>query len=256
MSLVIVDLQGFKLVEDNEFICKEIAVINIKTDECVSKIFKPPFLWSALSNKNKKNVQWLTKYVHGLEWCSGDVSYDNLMTTIQELLSISEINKIYVKGLEKLKWLERFVCKKIINLEDFDCPKLSKLCEPVQADYNNSLNFINHDGVHNAKVLAKWFKTRFNTFNALQTFKNHGGIMNFMYEEEIMLLPMEFVMIYAEKQIDFLWHKFPDTWKIDKKFQRYRICLEHYNHQHSPNQDETITFAPRRKDCVKCNKNE
>lgn len=219
MTSVIVDLQGFKLHNNNTFICKEIAVVDIESCELRFETFRPPFPWTDLDEKSKKSARWLTKNHHNLEWCSGNIPYINFEVVIQGLLDTDEIEKVYVKGEEKKRWLECISHKKIINLEQFNCPSLKELHTPLQTEFCNL--HINNCAVRNVNTLRKWFKNKFNTFEAFKTFHDQG-ILNFMTEEQISQLPMEFVMIYAPDQINSEWYKFPSSWRKDEMFQKYQ----------------------------------
>lgn len=252
MSSYIVDLQGFKLHKNNEFICKEIAVLNIENGDYKSTIFAPPIPWTDLNNKDRRNVQWLTRKYHNLEWCSGHEPYINLETTCQNLLQNNEVDKIYVKGEEKCKWFENIIHKKVINLECLGCPALSELRVPLHVDYCNL--HINNCAVRNVKSLYNWYKTRFNMFESFKTFYNNGGILHFMLEEEIARLPQEFVMIYAGKQIQEQWSKFPHSWLTNKQFQQYQCCFEHCSPWDNY-EDQAGGSMTLKKDCIMCKEN-
>lgn len=254
MSSVIVDVQGFKLKENNKFICKELAIINLENGLCTTKMFKPPYSWHNLSRENKETARWLTKNLHSLEWCSGDVSYSDFPSTLENLLACDEVGKIYVKGLEKVSWLQQYLHEKIIiNLEDLDCPKLSEIHDPFKIYYCNL--HINNCAVRNVNSLLKWFKRKFTTFNAFQAFHNAGGLLSFIHEEEIAQLPMEFIMVYAAKQINSQWSRFPKSWTNDKLFQQYLCCHSHFN-QWGSNEDVVGCYIPMKRDCLKCNTSE
>ena len=68
-------------------------------------LFKPPYAWDKLLEKNKSENRWLEQNFHGLMWRAGSIPYDELSNTLRGVLDGAEI---YVKGLEKSKWLKRF----------------------------------------------------------------------------------------------------------------------------------------------------
>lgn len=249
MTSVIVDVQGFKLHENNEFICKEFAVIDIKSGVCSSHMFKPPFAWSKLNRQSRKCVQWLTAHHHNLEWCAGQVEYSKVENIIKKLES-AEIDRVYVKGGEKVRWLEKYIQKRIINLESLDCPALSELYTPLDKNYCNM--HINNCAVRNVNTLRNWFNYKFNTFNAIKAFYE-SGILNFMSEEEIACLPMEFVMVYAANQISQQWSKFPEVWRLNQFFLQYQCCDKH--HTEEVDGDLAGGWLPLKKDCKMCNNN-
>ena len=101
----IVDVQGFKITL-NEFVFKEVAFVPLEEDPTPSDfLFKPPYAWDKLLDKNKSENRWLEQNFHGLMWRSGNIPYDELKNTLSGVLFGAEI---YVKGLEKSKWLKRF----------------------------------------------------------------------------------------------------------------------------------------------------
>ena len=64
------DLQGFQ-VPINEFVVKEIAVVDVKSDYYVTHLFEPPFDWNLLSAKYKCTNKWLTRNFRNLKWENG-----------------------------------------------------------------------------------------------------------------------------------------------------------------------------------------
>lgn len=250
---VIVDLQGFYIEETKQFICKEFAVYNLNTSNYETGIFKQPYAHNFLSEKSKENVRLSVKTHHNLEWCSGDIVYSEHKTILRKALELFEIDKVYVFGEENKKWLNKFINKKIINLEDYKCPPLQELREPIETHYCN-LHF-NNCAVRNVKDIAKWFKLRFSTYNSIKIFFENGGILKNMLNEEIALLPMDFVMVYASNEISNEWHRFPQEWTFNSVFQTYQTCWAHNLLWPNDNCDITTSRVPMIKDCNKCKEN-
>lgn len=95
---VILDLQCFKN-NDNEFIIKEACVLNV-TDGTILLHHVTKLSYQYQLNKiRQRECEWLIKHYHGLDWCSGDISYHDLMYKLTDLLARCSV--IYVKGLEK-----------------------------------------------------------------------------------------------------------------------------------------------------------
>lgn len=157
MECAFVDLQGFSF-NKNSFAVKEICILtkNIKFHEFV----KPPFPFSELIDCRKRQVEWLEKNYHGLNWDAGYITLQELKYTISPIVK----GKILlVKGYEKVKWMqnilndENIVC---INMEDINCDL--KLSEP----HIQSVSCSKHNNVHhshcarnNAAMLKYWFYT-------------------------------------------------------------------------------------------------
>lgn len=124
MSSVVIEFEGFQL-KPHIFVIKELAYFDVDRDYHGRWSFLPPHPWKQLSPKDKKKFSWVTRYCHGLRWECGDLPYTAL-PLILSFLFVS-YSDIYVKGLEKSKFLENLSGKKILDLNDFKCPKVGSL---------------------------------------------------------------------------------------------------------------------------------
>lgn len=106
----IVDLQGFKR-SLNEFVFKEVAILAAQ-DDAVPTVYyyQPPCSWGSLSAESKSSNIWLKYNLHGLSWDNGKVPYDKLHDTLE--VALKDATKIYVKGFEKMRWLQEVLPKK------------------------------------------------------------------------------------------------------------------------------------------------
>lgn len=107
---IIVDLQGFKSTYNN-FICKELAVASICGSVLDHFIFATP---PSLRNFSKENA-WITANLHSLRWTDGDVPLNKIREVLDRL--ISENTTVYVKGLEKKRWIRQY-CPQDTHIED------------------------------------------------------------------------------------------------------------------------------------------
>lgn len=148
----IVDLQGFK-TEANEFIVKEIAIL------CDNKIqvllIKPPFPYHELTKKERKQVNWIERN-RKMYWSEGIVSYSDYQKLITDIV---RDKFVYVKGLEKVLWLQYILGNNnIYNLEEKGCPSLLTLYD--QYLYSQDLySCIYHEKIcalKNVLCLKKW----------------------------------------------------------------------------------------------------
>lgn len=106
---LIVDIQGFYT---NEFILKEITIIDCTDTKISHFILKPPYPWHCLEEKYKYGVMWLQRHHHGLNWSDGFVDYEEFMAVhLQNLLG--QATNIYVKGLQKKQFLLTY-----LNIDD------------------------------------------------------------------------------------------------------------------------------------------
>lgn len=155
----IVDLQGFK-TDFNEFIVKEIAV---QCDKHVMvMLFMPPYPFNNLTSTEKKQVRWIERN-RNVIWEDGFIPYSLHKPYIKELLSK---NIIYVKGLEKVKWLRDILDENnknnkhrcIYNLDDFKCPSLISLHLEFKSclDVYQCMYHSNICALKNVNCIHKW----------------------------------------------------------------------------------------------------
>lgn len=119
-ELVFVDVQGFKNM--NKFILKEVY-INIQPENVsYHALIDSPYSFCQLSKCDRRQVNWLTKNYHGIEWMDGDISIHQFVDDVKLML---EGKTILCKGFEKMQWIKdifkRIHIEKYINCEDIDC---------------------------------------------------------------------------------------------------------------------------------------
>jgi hypothetical protein len=111
--------------EEDDFIVKELAIVNTDLEGSQTWIFKPPFPFHQLSSGPRYTNEYLSKNTFGLEWNEGDVAYDDLKKVLIKYTNHSEI--IYTYGKRRQKFLQKILEKTVINLEDINCPKFNEL---------------------------------------------------------------------------------------------------------------------------------
>ena len=134
-NTIFVDLQGFKF-NSNDFIAKEIAVV-FNSKQYINFIIKSPFSLKSLTPQKQKQAKWLTKYFHHINWNDGFISFKSVCRFLKSNLKYSNI---YVKGVEKKKWLENILKQKVFNIEDFGCINFRQL----EMKYPNTLHCTYH----------------------------------------------------------------------------------------------------------------
>lgn len=153
----VVDVQGFKRPV-NDFVFKEVAMVRLQEDSLQSVyLFQPPSNWDYLPAKYKSENRWLENNYHGIPWSSDDICYDEVATSIQNVLR--DARKVYVKGREKKKWLMGLTMTyNIYDLEEFGCPALQKLQEATTINtvcsHHTSI-WVPICAVHNAKIMKQ-----------------------------------------------------------------------------------------------------
>lgn len=160
---IILDLQGFKQPA-NEFVVKELSSINVFHDEKKSLRlsyfhFNPPSPWHMLPTTYQVMNRWCQRNLHGLHWNSGKLSYSCLNAVLGNILI--DVKTIFVKGLEKKKWLENLINYSIpvVNLEDFGCPLLNDIKVPIGCINQHRHSTIKYYkcAFENVQRMRQWF---------------------------------------------------------------------------------------------------
>lgn len=253
----ILDLQGFKMPV-NKFVLKELAAIKIYPnaegyEEFGCLLVKPPCEWDSLPAKYKCQNKWCERNHHGIPWNAGDIPYDDLKNVLDIILK--NVNFVYVKGLEKKQWITDIIgdSKLIINMEDLGCPALRQLPAPIYQHYKY------HNGVReyncafeNVQRLKEWYLKHgvenSSLPRSLRIFAALGSLRA-MKTEDIACLPQEFILTYAWKDIDDVWDRLPEEWRIDEDFMNYRRCRKHYQ---KTDPDEFDGPIPLIINCLEC----
>ena len=110
MSLVVLDIE---CIESK--IVKELGVYKDGQTEGYS--FLPPKKFKPTSQSF-----WCTQHLHGINWSSGYEKYTELEKILKKLEATD--TEFFAKGYEKCKILSEFLETKIINLDDYACPKV------------------------------------------------------------------------------------------------------------------------------------
>ena len=155
MSLVI-DFEGFQ-VSSKQFFVKELAAYAVNDSTFRGRwLFKAPFCFDHLDKKSKITVLYTAYNIHHMDWTEGHLPYTDLPCILRMLFR--SFKKIYVKGLQKKKFLERFGVE-IENLEDENCPRFCQL-PPVETrcPYWHIKGF-SHCAVQKAEAYAKFLES-------------------------------------------------------------------------------------------------
>lgn len=118
---LIIDVQCFKL-ENNKFLVKEFAGYDGK--RIFHFIFKPPFDRNCLPPKIEQQVAWLINHHHCIDWNEGYTPAHLFPIILKNM--VKDYKKIYVKGLEKARFIEQYVESSVVVLEDTPALQLSE----------------------------------------------------------------------------------------------------------------------------------
>lgn len=157
-SIFFFDLQGFKS-KNNFFIVKELCMIPINENLRYLFVIKPPFNYNKLTPDVKKQVKWLERYFHGYNWNDGFISYQNTKKQLIDLLSGSNRNTIFVKGEEKIKWVEKMFQNDNLEINCFNIEELGfysdiSRTDKQQCEYHEK-QFV--CAYSNCMSMKKWF---------------------------------------------------------------------------------------------------
>ena len=124
MSLVVFDMECLE-----GKIVKELGVF--KDGIVLGYSFLPP-----KDYKPTFQAKWNTKNLHGINWNNGKLEYTELSSIIHQ--HCSPTTEYFAKGLEKCNLLSNYLCKDVENLDDLGCPKVSKLLNNSDTDWDCS----------------------------------------------------------------------------------------------------------------------
>lgn len=149
---IIVDVQGFKN-KDNEFVVKELAIATKEHTQVFS--IKPPHSFFTLTDTERKHVKWIERN-RGYRWSEGYIDYREFRRIIKPYLNDQ---KIIVKGLEKIKWVQE-LCghRNIVDITDNGIPNLDTLSE-MYCKNNFTFNCFSHKkhcALKNVLCIKKW----------------------------------------------------------------------------------------------------
>ena len=83
----LVDLQGFKQPV-NDYVLKELALVAVESPhaEPAVLLFKPPYAWRRLTEKYRRENEWLKRRYHSLQWDSGEHEYGDIANVLRRYL--------------------------------------------------------------------------------------------------------------------------------------------------------------------------
>ena len=159
-NICILHIQGFTV--NKEFIAKEVAVVHGKEEKYAHYVFMPP----KNTYPDVNNRLFLENCFHGLNWNCGYIPYTNLKRVLYE--ATHNFTEIYVKGHNKVMFVNKLLNKKVVNLEAFGFPKLTQLKTSNEFNTyslkNNNVKYFYHKcdsctcALLNALMLTHWFR--------------------------------------------------------------------------------------------------
>ncbi|KAK0165646.1 hypothetical protein PV328_004148 [Microctonus aethiopoides] len=220
-------------------------------------LFKPPFKWDELPKQYKTMHLWLTRNYHGILWDAGEIPYDKLNDVLHIILK--GVGYIYVKGLEKKKWLSDIIkeSKTIINLENLGCPSMknNEITSCPYHEYRKS-SIMSHCALENVKQLKCWIEKRAQMQSSsigrsLELYYQLEERIEDMKPQDIAYLRKDFILKFAPTKIDRIWNELPEELQSDKEMIAHRRCRKNYN-PIAIDYDEFDRMIPLIKDCSIC----
>lgn len=161
MGGVVLDFEGFQFYK-NRFIIKELAVFDLNREHLRRWTFQPPFSFLNLNKHERRQYFWTKNNTHGYEWYYGELPYIELYFIFEELFQKYE--NIYIKGVEKTKFVQYFTSRKCINLENLGCPKITELSHfTVNCNFKHSNR--SHCALIKAESFGRFLKYKWNLAN-------------------------------------------------------------------------------------------
>lgn len=116
----VIEFQAFRGNKD-EYVIKELVILDLLTYIVYPFIFKPPHPFKKLNSKAKITNKWLVKNFHNITWNEGFTDYSDLDDVMYHFGT--EFNRIYTKGLEKRNWIQNYTTANVVDLKiDKDFP--------------------------------------------------------------------------------------------------------------------------------------
>jgi hypothetical protein len=142
-AMLVIDFEGYQ--NNDTFIFKEIAINDIVDNTYQNFFIKSP-------HQNSKHYHWLVRHYHHIPHYYGTHSH------LKVLKKLDSAVIIFVKGLSKVQILKKFTNTAILNLEDFDCPKLADLptcVYPLVCDFT-AHHSTDHCALKKVHQLSTW----------------------------------------------------------------------------------------------------
>jgi len=229
----IVDLQGFSGPK-GQFVLKEVAILTHGMTLPVVYQFAPPYPWNDLSSDLQRRNAWLERNYLGLKWNSGTTPYDRIEDILNSHLGL--IEKIYVKGREKVEWLRTLLQSThhlIENLEndydddDDDIPSLRKLTSTCP---HHKKQFM--CAADNVMALSQFIILRPavepSADRSIRRFYETGSL-HALSTADLACLPKSFLVCYCAQHIEEAWSRLPEKLRMDPEIADCRRCFKHYN---------------------------
>lgn len=157
MKFVVVDMQGFCIPE---FVPKEMVIYD--GYQTAHFLFTSPKPYHILDGDVQRQVKYIQGNIHCINYSDGDTDIDSINTIIRKHIIESGVQRVYVKGVAKEKYLQNTFMEcsnhnvEVRNVEyKEDCPKFMD-SRPMCMNHQSSFKKLCKCSVNNAHVLYNW----------------------------------------------------------------------------------------------------
>lgn len=110
----VIEFQSFR-GNINEYIIKELVILDLVKYVVYSFLFKPPFSFKKLKTKIKITNKWMINHFHHIRWTEGFVSYQDVDSIMYHFCT--HFNQIYTVGLEKRNWIQLYTTNQVYDVK-------------------------------------------------------------------------------------------------------------------------------------------
>lgn len=216
-DIYIVDAQFFR-GDNKELILKCLSYSKIYSDIFEQFIFKPPYNINQLSPFRRREVKFVTKTIHHINWDDGFVEYNEIKYILKNKLGSAR--EILVKGLEKATFLDSILERKLCyNIENLNCPNLKSLKDKISGFPLEDVCTLN------VKVLKSFMKTILQHSseyinNSVEKYTNVGLFS--LSDSDIYFLPVSLLVKSCPVELlKSYYYKFPPHIRQDETFENF-----------------------------------
>lgn len=149
----VVEFQAFR-GNCNEFLIKELVILDLSSKVMYYFLFKPPYSFDILNSKSARTNTWLTTRFHYITWNEGFIRYNEVCNIIKQYTHDYDV--IHTSGSEKARWLKEYTKALVVNypFKKLNLPLTTLTCSGVK-DYRHTSG---NCAIHNALRLVNMLK--------------------------------------------------------------------------------------------------
>lgn len=126
---LIIDIRHL-YAKDTYYLPKEVAIVSVAENFIAHWIVKPPTSFSSLPPFIQQTNNTLTRFVHGLEWTSGDIELADLEANLKQI--VLNVSEIYAIGENAVSYLTDLLGRKVIDMLHHEVPSFHVLHNSIE----------------------------------------------------------------------------------------------------------------------------